>query len=359
MMFSAARPRRVRSLIGVLVVTGGLMAQAATAHAADVVVTERARAHFNAGVNFLQDPDGARYEDAYREFRAAYAESPSWKMLGNLGLAAMKIERDGEAIEALKKYLAEGGSELDAEEKQQVSRDLATLTAGVVTLELSSAPAGATIADDRRPVSGPSIRNVYEALQQPTKLGVRAGHHRFVASLAGHQDEVWEVDLRPGTTVQHTFEMKPLAPTVAPAAPSAAVTSAAPAPAPAPASESSSWNSQKTMAVVAGSVGVVGLVVGTVFFTQYSSKNSEAKEICPSGMNCEPGSAARHEELVADAKSARTLTYVGWGVGVAALGGAAALYFTAPSKERSPGASLQLSPALGPGQYGAVLRGRL
>lgn len=343
-----------------LAVMGPLMAEPSIAHAADVVVTERARAHFNAGVNFLQDPDGARYEEAYGEFRAAYAESPSWKMLGNLGLAAMKIERDGEAIEALKKYLAEGGKDLDAEEKQQVSRDLSTLTAGVVTLELSSVPAGVVVADDRKPVTGPSIRNVYEALQQPTKLGVRAGHHRFIASLAGYQDEVWEVDLRSGSTVQHVFEMKAVAPAPAPAvAPIAASPPATSAPPPVLATESSSWNTQKTIAAVAAGVGVVGLAVGTVFFVKYNSKNGDAKDVCPSGMDCDPGSAVRHADLVDDAKSARTLTYVGWGIGAAALGGAAALYFTAPSQERSPGASLRLLPALGPGQYGALLRGQL
>ena len=46
--------------------------------AAEVVISDDARAHFSAGVNFLQDPDGARYEDAYREFKVAYAASPSW-----------------------------------------------------------------------------------------------------------------------------------------------------------------------------------------------------------------------------------------------------------------------------------------
>ncbi len=76
---------------------------AAPAAAHEVEISERARGHFTAGVNLLQDPDGARYEEAYREFKAAYAESPSWKILGNLGLASMKLERDGEAIEAYQK----------------------------------------------------------------------------------------------------------------------------------------------------------------------------------------------------------------------------------------------------------------
>ena len=62
-------------------------------------VSDAAKKHFQAGVDLLTDPDGARYEEALREFRAAYADSPSWKILSNLGLSAMKLERNGEAIE--------------------------------------------------------------------------------------------------------------------------------------------------------------------------------------------------------------------------------------------------------------------
>jgi tetratricopeptide (TPR) repeat protein len=80
---------------------------------ADVQITEEARQHFKAGVNLLNDPDGPRYEEAYREFKAAYASSPSYKILGNLGLCAMKLERDGEAIEYYDRYLQEGGKEID------------------------------------------------------------------------------------------------------------------------------------------------------------------------------------------------------------------------------------------------------
>src|SRR5690349_9480392 len=113
--------------------TGALLL-APVARAQDSEINEQARTHFSAGVNFLQDPDGARYEEAYREFTAAYAASPSWKILGNLGIAAMKLERDGEAIEAFQKYLAGGQATLAPEEKEQFQRDLGTLQAGVVRL---------------------------------------------------------------------------------------------------------------------------------------------------------------------------------------------------------------------------------
>jgi len=48
-----------------------------SAFADDVQVTPEAREKFKAGVALLQDPDGARYEEAYFAFKAAYAISPS------------------------------------------------------------------------------------------------------------------------------------------------------------------------------------------------------------------------------------------------------------------------------------------
>ena len=99
--------RLLRATSTALVVTLA-MASLPTAAFADVQITEEARQHFKAGVNLLNDPDGPRYEEAYREFKAAYAASASYKILGNLGLCAMKLERDGEAIDAYEKYLAEG-----------------------------------------------------------------------------------------------------------------------------------------------------------------------------------------------------------------------------------------------------------
>ena len=73
-----------------------LIATSATAASADVPISDAARQHFQAGVNLLQDPDGARYAEAYREFQTAYADSPSWKILSNIGITALKLERDGE-----------------------------------------------------------------------------------------------------------------------------------------------------------------------------------------------------------------------------------------------------------------------
>jgi serine/threonine-protein kinase len=94
-----------------------------------------------------------------------------------------------------------------------------------------------------------------------------------------------------------------------------------------------SSGSGRTVGFVLGGAGIVGLGLGTVFFLQYNSKNGEAEDICPSGVGCMPGDQARHDTLVDDARSARTLFYVSAGAGAAALAAGIVLIATAPSDD--------------------------
>jgi hypothetical protein len=174
---------------------------------ADVEITPKAREYFKAGVSYLKDPDGARYEEAYQAFKAAYAESPSWKILGNLGIAAMKLERDKEAIDAFERYLKEGGTELDEAERAQFQRDLETLRSSVVKVTITATPANASLVDEHLKSSG-TITNRYELADGKVELGLRPGRHRITARLAGYADAKWEVDLITGGTAEHAFQLQ-------------------------------------------------------------------------------------------------------------------------------------------------------
>jgi hypothetical protein len=329
---------------------------AGPALAADVVINDEARAHFTAGVNLLQDPDGARYEEAYREFKAAYAASPSWKILGNLGISAMKLERDGEAIESYKKYLTEGGKQVEADERAQFQRDLATLEAGVVRLTLDSDPPGATVEDERFPASGNAIRNSY-VLNGPAQIGVRAGRHRFTAKLAGRADAVWEIELSPKQQQSYTFKL-------------AEPTTAAPAPAPAPvaspeppanvAVDSSSVKGSSGLRIgsyVSLGVGVAGIAVGTVFGLKAKSKYNQANDItdreCPGGGDCMPVGSVYDEwqQLGDDADSAKTLSLVGFIVGGVGVATGVTLFVLSSGKKDEPAAA-KVEPYLGLGALG-------
>lgn len=193
-------------LLGTAALVAGVVV-AGPAGATDVPISEEARSHFAAGVALLQDPKAPRYEEAYREFKLAYAASPSYRILGNLGLCAMKIERDTEAINAYETYLAEGNLELTPSEREQIERDLATLKAGVVNVTVSSNPPGALIVDVRTPVQGLDIRNSYGQALGPLTLGLRRGHHIITARLTGYVDQQWEFDTNDPVLEPHVFTM--------------------------------------------------------------------------------------------------------------------------------------------------------
>lgn len=181
-------------------------------------ISEEARRHFKAGVSLLQDPEGEKVEEAYREFRAAYDLSGSPKILGNMGFCAMRLERDGEAIEAYSRYLREV-PDIDADERAQIVRDLQTLQVGVVRLAITFDKPGVRVLDERIPVRGARVTNGYGPPANGEKrieIGVRPGHHVVTAKLAGHEDAVWELEAYAGGKDKFAFTMKeppaPIAP---------------------------------------------------------------------------------------------------------------------------------------------------
>jgi len=277
--------------------------------AAQAPITEEARQHFSAGVAYLQDPDGARYAEAYQEFLAAYAASPSWKILGNLGIAAMKLERDGEAIDAYTKYLQEGGADIDPAEREQMTRDMNTLKTSLVGLTLEAVPAGAVIIDERIPATGNSIVNRYGPVTAPTKIGVKSGHHRLTAQLDGYDPTVWELNAQPGGDQAHAFTLKK---TPAAVPNSGASFNGAPVDHP--------TSGLRIASYAAFGVGVVGLAGGTIFSLSAKSKANQAADLCGGNLSACPldeGSADANKvtQLNNDSGSAKTLGIIGFGVG--------------------------------------------
>jgi hypothetical protein len=166
---------------------------------------DEARAHFTAGVNLLQDPSRPRYDEAYAEFKQAYAIKPAPTILGNMALCALKLERDQEAIDLYTKYLTESPN-LDPSEKAQIERDVTTLKTGLAKVSVTSNPEGAVIQDVRIPSTGESITNIYGPITgaTPTEIGIRRGHHVMKARWPGGAEQVWELDVNGGEA--HVFE---------------------------------------------------------------------------------------------------------------------------------------------------------
>ena len=172
-------------------------------------ISAEAKEHFKAGVSLLQDPEGEKVEEAYREFKTAYEMSGSAKILGNMGFCAMRLERDGEAIDAYSRYIREV-QDIDPDERAQIVRDLQTLTVGVVRISIDVNVPGVTIIDERVPVRGMRVTNAYGPIGESKKIeiGVRPGHHILTAKVPGREEATWELEAHAGSKEKYSFVLK-------------------------------------------------------------------------------------------------------------------------------------------------------
>jgi hypothetical protein len=103
---------------------------------------------------------------------------------------------------------------------------------------------------------------------------------------------------------------------------------------------SSAGSSQRIIALVAGGVGVVGLGVGTIFGLKAMSKHSDANAKCPGACNDQAG-----VELWNDARTAGTISTIGFVVGGVGLATGTILWLTA----KTPSRNTALEAGVGPG----------
>jgi hypothetical protein len=327
-------------------------------------ISEAARSHFEDGVRYLQSTAPDRFERAYEEFKAAYADSSSWQVLGNLGMVAQELERYGEAIDAYRGYLEGGSKKLKAKERKQFQRDLSLLEADVATLKLEAAPDGAWIVDERVPEMGTPVVNRYGPLSGEVELRVRPGHHLVHAELSGYTAETWEVNAAASSTKVHRFALEEISraserrdPETVPQAP--------PEPA-APVIEdhradSSGVSGLRVTSYVALGLGAVGLGVGTWFLAQHQGtandadrafKDCETRRGTPGVCDVSQLNAMAQRDDYAlkaqrlDAKEAdqRTSATIGFIAGGALFAGGLVLFFTSGGSDEEGEARTRILP---------------
>ncbi|HKU39151.1 MAG TPA: PEGA domain-containing protein [Polyangiales bacterium] len=158
--------------------------------------TERARLHFKLGVDFYRERN---YRAALIEFQRAYAASPHYKLLYNLGQASLELQEDSHAIDYYSRYLREGGSELTDARRSEVEQNIVRLRARLATVTLTTNQAGAEIyVDDTLIGTAP--------LSEPLKVSV--GRRRFVAVKHGFPDAERVVDVAAGDELDVELEFK-------------------------------------------------------------------------------------------------------------------------------------------------------
>jgi hypothetical protein len=321
-------------------------------------ITPEAKEHFRAGVDLLKDPDGARYQDAYIQFKLAYDKSKSWKVLGNLALCAMKLERDGEAILYYETYVREGAKDIDKSEVEQVERDLRVLKNGIAKVTLKADVTTAIQVSDKR--TNATSTNVYAMENGVITLSLRAGTHTVTAKSGGKSHE-WNVDLTPGQVAEHLFKFKE-AVVVAPPPTSAAPTASAPPPPPTAteAPPPPPPNTMRTVGYVGAGVGGAMILGGFITGLMAKGKESSVKDSCDSSSGKTLCPQSKKADLDS-AKSLATITNVLLIGGVVVAGAGATLIFMNPNKETTTGAfprpSLALSPTPLWGGGGVVAHG--
>jgi len=311
-----------------------------------------ARQHFKAGVAYVEDPDGAKYDEALQEFRKAYAESPLPKIMNNIGLCALHLERDGEAIEAYEIYLKGNSADLTPQVRKQVEKDVAMLKSSLVKVSLFGEPKDVNIVDERRNSKGDMVVNRYKLKDGLASLGLHPGHHKLTASFPGYKSVEWEVDADPGASLQHVFKLSeddakaPVKVPVEAELKPVAVTATEPPKAP----EHGTHAGVYVGGVATGVFAVAATVTGVMALGKKRDLDAANKI-----------HDVNHADSLATAgKRLALFTDIEVGAAVLSAGVATYFYFRSPSKtpeQISSPVALRISPTVGPERVGMVLMG--
>jgi hypothetical protein len=149
---------RMTFLALAIVLSGVAFSRVATADE-----SKEAIEHFERGVALYK---ASSFEAALVEFDEVYRLSGNYRLLFNIGLCRMETKDDVGAIEAFKRYLLEGGDQIDKAKREEVNEQLQKLQMSVTRISLNTnATAGAEVfVDDQKvatlPLSGPLVVKV-------------------------------------------------------------------------------------------------------------------------------------------------------------------------------------------------------
>jgi len=128
----------------------------------DVAVRD-ARDHFRRGVELFED---ANFEAALFEFNIAYERAPNYRLFYNIAVAEMELNDYASAQTSFRRYLEEGGSEVNDRRREKVEAELAKLADWVGVIAVETEPPGMIVVVDGKEV-GPS------PVEVPANIGTR------------------------------------------------------------------------------------------------------------------------------------------------------------------------------------------
>jgi hypothetical protein len=287
-----------------------------------------------------------RYKDAVDLFTKAESLMHAPPHLLYIARAHTKLGQFVKAREAYlritKEQLAGNAPQAFRDAQSTAHKELNAINPKIGSLEIKVE--GAEAAKDLSvKVDGTAIASVLIGVPQP----IDPGEHRIEASAAGFRAQPQTVRLGEGDKASTILKLE-VDPNAAPAvAPGAAAPGAQPGAAPPPGTAvhdtsvsmdttSSGGSGMRIGAYVAFGVGAVGLGLGTVFLLQASGKAADSDALCnlPNGA-CPLSKKGEIDKLDSDAKSASTLSIVGFGVGGAGIAAGVVMMLLAGKSESS------------------------
>jgi serine/threonine-protein kinase len=313
---SSLRLRRLLAALGAVTAAALTPARARAATAAD---SSAAQALFEQAKRLLKEGKAA---EACPKLEESQRLDPGSGTLINLARCYEQTERLASAwskyLEAAAAAAASGNVQREKEARARATALRPTLSELVIDVSAEAKTvSGLEITRDGERV-GPAQWNV--------PLPADAGEHHVGASAPGR--EAWQgvvVVKGPGGTFTATI------PTLAPAGgatPAATDLQSSPAPVHVaePAHARRGLGTQRTVALVAGGAGVVGVVLGTVFGLKSKSDHDEAEKYCD-GSRCTDARGVTAGNAAHAAGNVSTVAMIIGGVGLAA---GVTLWLTAP-----------------------------
>lgn len=149
---------RLRLLVLLAITSSSaLVAAEPAASSPSASATTEARERFQRGVTLYRE---GSFDAALAEFKRAYEIAPNYRILYNL--AQVQVERHDSvaALNLFGQYLQQGGSEIEADRRAQVERDMQSLRGRVSDLTVESNVSGAQLTIDgieagTLPLAGP------------------------------------------------------------------------------------------------------------------------------------------------------------------------------------------------------------
>jgi hypothetical protein len=263
--------------------------------------------------------DGGDYNTAYDLYRRAYAliAAPTLSLR-----EARSLEKLGRLVEAVEAYVRTARSPLDAtspeafrEAVREAHDELLKLRPRVPKLEIVIQ--GVEPTDAKVELDGKALPPALVGVPSP----VNPGEHQIVAH-AGGEPASKRIAIGEGETQRVVLELSPM--------PQGAHSPATSGDSSGPSTAAPRGSAQRTFGWVTLGVGAAGLGVGVVTGLMATSRHADAEEGCPNGRCIEGSAGAGDAEAFRDL---RTVSNVGYVVGVVGVGAGAALLLTAPSSE--------------------------